>query len=129
MVELLAQESGGGSLVAFAPLLLMGVIFYFLLIRPQSRRQKAQRALLSTVAVGDEIVTTAGVYGTVTAIDEDEDVVTVEIAPGTRIRMVRAGIARILRDEDEPEPERIEADDESDFAAPDGQDGPIEQTP
>lgn len=124
MVELLAQESGGGSLVAFAPLLLMGVIFYFLLIRPQSRRAKAQKALLNTVEVGDEVVTTAGVFGTVTAIDDEDDVITLEIAPGTEIRMVRAGISRILRDEVEDE---VDLDDESDISAPDGQDGPIQQ--
>lgn len=127
MVELLAQESGGGgSLIAFAPLLLMGVIFYFLLIRPQSRRAKAQRELLNTVSVGDEVVTTAGVYGTVTAIDDEDDVLTLEIAPGTRIRMVRAGIGRILRDEDDVD-DSIDLDDESDVSAPDGQDGPIQQ--
>lgn len=114
MFELLAQESSGGgsSLVAFLPLLLMGGIFYFLLIRPQQRRARAQRELLSSVEVGDEVVTTAGVFGTVTAIDDEDDIVTVEIAPGTRVRMVRAGIGKIVVAED----------------APDGQDGPIQQT-
>ena len=69
MFQILAQDSGGGSsLVAFLPLLAMGVIFYFLLIRPQQRRAKAQQALLRSVEVGDEIVTTAGVFGTVIEI-------------------------------------------------------------
>jgi len=122
MFALLAQDSqGGSSLVAFLPLLLMGVIFYFLLIRPQQRRAKAQQALLRSVEVGDEIVTTAGVFGTVTEIDDD-DVITVEIAPGTRVRMVRAGVGRIVEDEEEHE-EALEGPD-----APDGQDGPIQQT-
>jgi preprotein translocase subunit YajC len=123
MFELLAQDSqGGSSLIAFLPLLLMGGIFYFLLIRPQQRRAKAQQALLRSVEVGDEIVTTAGVFGTVTDIDEVDDVVTVEIAPGTRIRMVRAGIGRVVSDDDEALDDEIEAD------APDGQDGPFQQT-
>ena len=92
MLELLAQESGGGSsLVAFLPLLVMGGIFYFLLIRPQQRRARAQRELLSSVEVGDEVVTTAGVFGLVTDIDDEDDIVTVEIAPGTRVRMLRVG--------------------------------------
>jgi preprotein translocase subunit YajC len=122
MFELLAQDSqGGSSLIAFLPLLLMGGIFYFLLIRPQQRRAKAQQALLRSVEVGDDIVTTAGVFGTVTDIDDIDDVVTVEIAPGTRIRMVRAGIGRVVSDDDETLDE-IEAD------APDGQDGPFQQT-
>jgi len=111
MFELLAQDSqGGSSLIAFLPLLLMGGIFYFLLIRPQQRRAKAQQALLRSVEVGDEIVTTAGVFGTVTDIDEVDDVVTVEIAPGTRIRMVRAGIGRVVSDDDEALDDEIEAD-------------------
>jgi preprotein translocase subunit YajC len=122
MFELLAQDSqGGSSLIAFLPLLLMGGIFYFLLIRPQQRRAKAQQALLRSVVVGDEIVTTAGVFGTVTDIDDVDDIVTVEIAPGTRIRMVRAGIGRVVSD-DEALDDELEAD------APDGQDGPFQQT-
>ena len=123
MFELLAQDSqGGSSLVAFLPLLLMGGIFYFLLIRPQQRRAKAQQALLRSVEFGDEIVTTAGVFGTVIEIDDVDDIVTVEIAPGTRIRMVRAGIGRVVSDDDETLDDEVEAD------APDGQDGPFQQT-
>ena len=124
MFQILAQDSGGGSsLVAFLPLLAMGVIFYFLLIRPQQRRAKAQQALLRSVEVGDEIVTTAGVYGTVTEIDDVADVITVEIAPGTRVRMVRAGVGRIVSDDDE-----ALDDDEPEADIPDGQDGPFRQT-
>ncbi len=126
MFELLAQDSqGGSSLVAFLPLLLMGGVFYFLLIRPQQRRARAQQALLRSVEVGDEIVTTAGVFGTIVAIDDETDVVTVEIAPGTQIRMVRAGIGRIVGDEDVVE--ALEGD-ERDTEVPDGQDGPFQQT-
>jgi preprotein translocase subunit YajC len=126
MFELLAQDSqGGSSLIAFLPLLLMGGIFYFLLIRPQQRRAKAQQALLRSVEVGDEIVTTAGVFGTIVAIDDETDVVTVEIAPGTQIRMVRAGIGRIVSDEDELE---VLEGDERDTEVPDSQDGPFRQT-
>jgi preprotein translocase subunit YajC len=117
MVEFLAQGSeGGSSLVAFLPLLLMGVIFYFLLIRPQQRRARAQRELLNSVEVGDEVVSTAGMFGTVIDIDEEDDIITLEIAPGTRVRMLRAGIGRIVVDEP------------LDDGAPDDQDGPIQQT-
>ena len=127
MFELLAQGSeGGSSLVAFLPLLVMGGIFYFLLIRPQQRRARAQRELLRSVEVGDEVVTTAGIFGTVAAIDDESDVITLEIAPGTRVRMVRAGIGRIVGDDEDVVEE---ADGVSDDAvAPDGQDGPFQQT-
>lgn len=101
---LLAQSDsaqGGGSLAALALPLLMLVGFYFLLIRPQRNRQRAQQTMLSALEVGDDVMTTGGIFGTVTEIDEDEGVVTVEIAPGTRVKMVRQGISqRFVEDED-----------------------------
>ena len=103
MVGLLAQNSqqGGSALALFLPLLLMGGVFYFLLIRPQQKRVRAQQALLSAVEPGDEVITTAGIYGIVTQLDEDEGTVEIEIAPSTRIRMLKSGIARRVVDEDE----------------------------
>jgi preprotein translocase subunit YajC len=96
--QLLAQssggQSGGSSLAALALPVLMIVGFYFLLIRPQRNRQKAQQALVASIEVGDEVMTTGGIFGTVVAIDEDEGIVTVEIAPGTQIRMLRQGISQ-----------------------------------
>jgi preprotein translocase subunit YajC len=102
-LQVIAQEGGqGGSLVSLALPLLLLVGFYFLLIRPQRNRQRAQQALLASLEVGDEIVTTGGIFGSIVEIDEDEGVVTVEIAPGTRVRMLRQGIAqRFVEDEGE----------------------------
>ena len=103
--QLLAQEDGGGSSQAFGLVLplLMIVGFYFLLIRPQRSRQRAQQALLATLEVGDEVMTSSGIFGTIVEIDEDEGVVTVEIAPGTRVRMTRQGIAQRFVEEDADE--------------------------
>ena len=114
--QLLAQESGnqsGGSLISLALPLLMIVGFYFLLIRPQRSKQRAQQALLSALEVGDEVMTTGGIFGTIVEIDEDEGVITVEIAPGTRVRMVRNGIAQRFVEEEEYD-EADESDDEVD---------------
>jgi preprotein translocase subunit YajC len=103
MIGFLAQngQQGGSAIALFLPLILMGGVFYFLLIRPQQKRARAQQELLSAVDVGDEVITTAGIYGTVTEIDDDEGTVTVEISPGTRIRMLKSGIARRLVEEPE----------------------------
>lgn len=101
MLAILAQQNQANPIVAFLPLLLMGVVFYFLLIRPQSQRRRAQTQMQSDVEVGDEVVTTAGIYGTITEIDEDYGIVTVEVAPNTDIRMARAAIAQRLVDDDE----------------------------
>jgi preprotein translocase subunit YajC len=101
MLAILAQQNQANPIVAFLPLLLMGVVFYFLLIRPQNQRRRAQMQMQSDVEVGDEVVTTAGIYGTITEIDDDYGIVTVEVAPNTDIRMARAAIAQRLVDDDE----------------------------
>lgn len=115
MFALLAQQTQANPLVAFLPLLLMGVVFYFLLIRPQSQRRRAQMQMQSDIEVGDEIVTTAGIYGTITEIDDDFGIVTVEVAPNTEIRMARAAVAQRLVDEDEYQDED---EDETEGAEP-----------
>ena len=101
MLAILAQQNQANPIVAFLPLLLMGVVFYFLLIRPQSQRRRAQMEMQSDVEVGDEVVTTAGIYGTITDIDDDYGIVTVEVAPNTDVRMARAAIAQRVVDDDE----------------------------
>jgi len=101
MLAILAQQNQANPIVAFLPLVLMGVVFYFLLIRPQSQRRRAQMQMQSDVEVGDEVVTTAGIYGTITEIDDDYGIVTVEVAPNTDIRMARAAISQRLVDDDE----------------------------
>ena len=101
MLAVVAAQTQANPIVAFLPLLLMGVVFYFLLIRPQNQRRRAQLEMQSDVEVGDEIVTTAGIYGTITDIDDDFGIVTVEVAPNTDIRMARAAIAQRLVDDDE----------------------------
>jgi preprotein translocase subunit YajC len=102
IVHLLAQngEQTGNPLAAFALPLLLLVGFYFLLIRPQRNRQRQQQALIAALEVGDEVMTTGGIFGTIVDIDEDEGVLTVEIAPGTRIRMLRQGIAQRFVEEE-----------------------------
>ena len=115
MLEFLAQDQQNANpLITFLPLILIGGAFYFVLIRPQQRRAKAQQALLRSVEVGDEVLTTAGVYGTIVDIDDETDVITLEIAPGTQIRMVRAGIGRRITEDDEYEDYDEDEDDASD---------------
>jgi preprotein translocase subunit YajC len=110
MFQLLAATSSQpanplGTLVFIVPMFAIG---YLLLVRPQKRRLQAQRELLNALEAGDEVVTAGGILGQIVDIDEDDDVVTVEIAPGTRIRMLRGGISRRLEDEVDDD----DADDE-----------------
>jgi preprotein translocase subunit YajC len=112
----LAQSNGSGSGSLLIFLVLMFVLFYFLLIRPQQKRQRAMRQLMESLEVGDQILTVGGMFGTVQEIDDDG--VTVEVAPGIDVRFVRTAIARRLDAEDEvalDEEEEL-ADDEEEFA-------------
>lgn len=87
------------SLGALLPILLIGVIFYLLILRPSRNRQKQQQQLLASLSPGAQIMTTAGVFGTVVSVDDDE--VAVEVAPGVVLRMVKAAIGRIVEPVDE----------------------------
>lgn len=82
-------------------------IFYFMAIRPQQRQRKAHAALLSSLKKGDQIVTAAGMYGTVKRVEEN--IVVVEIAKGVTIKIARNAVTQIIRDKQEaraaaPEP-------------------------
>jgi preprotein translocase subunit YajC len=96
-------------------------------MRNQQKRVRQQQALQQSAEVGDEVLTTSGIFGTIVDEDEDEGTVTVEIAPGTRIKMVRSGIARRLTEDDEyDEYEDDEDDDVPDHDEPDeNAQGPI----
>jgi len=116
MISVLAQTSDeqGGSLIGLLfPLVLMGGVFYFLLIRPQRMRQRQQQSLLGRLRIGDDVMTSGGLFGTVKRIDEDTDTVTVEIAPGTEVRMLRRAIAqRLVEDEGDGDDGTDEGSDE-----------------
>jgi len=115
MIALIAQSSNSSNPIAlFLPLILMGGVFYFLLIRPQQKRVRAQQALVNAVEVGDDVMTTGGIFGTVTEIDDEEGTVLVEIAPGTQIRMVKTGISRRLTEDDDDEYGSEDEDEDQD---------------
>jgi preprotein translocase subunit YajC len=86
-----ADDSGGSALsLLFLPLMLVGA--YFLLIRPQRRRQKEQGSLQRALAEGDEVLTTSGIYGFITGFDGD--IVWLEIDDNIQIRVARAAVQR-----------------------------------
>ncbi len=80
--------------VQFAPLLLLFVAGWFLLIRPQQRRQQALAAAINAVRKGDQVITAGGVLGRITKIEDRY--VELEIAPNTRIRVVKATLAEVV---------------------------------
>ena len=80
--------------MSFLPIILMFVVLYFLMIRPQMKRQKEQKAMIDGLAKGDEIVTAGGVVGKVTKVSDGY--VTVEVAEGTEIIMQKAAVTLLL---------------------------------
>jgi preprotein translocase subunit YajC len=86
---------GGGGLGAFLPLIIIFAIFYFLLIRPQQRKAKQHKQLLSDLRKGDKVVSSGGLHGLITGLSDD--VLTVEISPKVRVKISRGSIAGVVR--------------------------------
>lgn len=82
------------SLGAYLPLLLIVVAFWFLIIRPARKRQQEQQAVVNALAPGARVMTTAGLFGTVVALEDGE--VSLEIAPGVVVRYVAAAVAKVV---------------------------------
>jgi len=89
-----AGSSPGGDLMAFLPMVAIFVVFYFLLIRPQQKRSKETKAMLSALQKGDEIVTAGGVVGKITKLTDAY--ATVEVAANVEMTVQRSAIALML---------------------------------
>ena len=99
-----AQGSGGGggvsgTLVSLVPFVLIFVLFYFLLILPQQKKQKQQKSMLEALKKGDKVITSSGIWGTVTNLGKDT--VTLQIADNTKLKIQREYIARLRSEEEE----------------------------
>lgn len=94
-----AQAAGGApagfDLISLMPLVLIFVVFYFLLIRPQQKKMKAHRELIGALKRGDKVLTAGGIIGTVVKVEED-DTLLVEIAKDIRVRVARGTISELL---------------------------------
>lgn len=84
------------SLTSLVPMVLIFVVFYFFLIRPQEKKRKAHSELVSGVKKGEEILTTSGVFGVVTRVNDANNTVEVEIAKDTQIKILKSSIADII---------------------------------
>ena len=85
------------SLGTLLPILLIGVVFYLLIMRPARNRQRKQAEMMSALAPGTQVMTTAGIYGTLVSIDDEN--AEIEIAPGVVIRVVKAAIGKVVESE------------------------------
>ena len=93
-----AQAAPGAApspLIQFAPLALIFIVFYFLLIRPQQQKAKEQRTMIDNLKRNDDVIMSGGLYGKVVALNEK--VLTLEIAPNVRVRVERAQVAALVK--------------------------------
>jgi preprotein translocase subunit YajC len=95
---------GAAGFSGFIPIILMFVIFYFLLIRPQQKRQKETRNMITNLKKGDRVITSGGLHGRITGIDDTT--LTLEIADKVRVKVGRSNVAGILQPASQPQPEK-----------------------
>jgi preprotein translocase subunit YajC len=95
-----AQAAGGApagfDFISLMPLVLIFVVFYFLLIRPQQKKMKSHRDMIGAVKRGDRVLTGGGIIGSVVKVEEGDDVLLVEIAKDIRVRVARGTISDVL---------------------------------
>ncbi|MCR5866449.1 MAG: preprotein translocase subunit YajC [Aquincola tertiaricarbonis] len=89
-----AAEGAGSSLLSMLPLVLMFVVLYFIMIRPQMKRQKEHKAMIDAIAKGDEVVTAGGLLGRINKVGES--FVHVELASGVEVQLQRTAITQVL---------------------------------
>lgn len=98
---LLAQGESPFWANPLVPLMLIGVLFYFMMIRPESRKRNEMRKMLGDLKKNDRIVTIGGIYGTVVTSSQDSDEVTIRVDENSnaRLRILRSAIARVISDD------------------------------
>jgi preprotein translocase subunit YajC len=103
-ITLMAGNPGGAqqpnALGMFLPIILIFVIMYFLIFRPQMKRQKQQKLMLDAIKKGDKIVTAGGILGEVQGIKEKENTLIVKIAENTKIELLRSSVAKVIGSEE-----------------------------
>ena len=85
---------GGDGLISFLPMILMFIVLWFIMIRPQMKRQKETKAMVDAIKGGDEVITAGGILGKVTKVTEQY--IVVEVAAGNEITMQRAAVSQVL---------------------------------
>ena len=91
-----APAAGGDMFMSLLPLVLVFVIFYFLLIRPQQTKMKQHREMLDNLKKGDQIVTAGGIVGKIARIEQSDSSLVVEIAPNVQVKVIRQTVADVL---------------------------------
>lgn len=92
-------EGHANPLALWLPIILIFAIMYFLIFRPQAKKQKQHRMMLDALKKGDKIITAGGIYGTVLSVKEKENRVIVKIDDNTKIELVKSSVAQVVEKE------------------------------
>ena len=111
------SAGGGGDLTSLLPFVLIFVVFYFFLIRPQQKRAKEHREMVSQLRRGDKVITSGGLVGTVTKSVDDQETVEVEIAKDVKVNVMRTMIADKRSKDDKKNAAKAEEPKKSGLAA------------
>lgn len=88
------SQNGGGGFLAFLPMILIFFIMYWLILRPQGKRQKQHKSMLETITKGDQIVTTGGIHGVVLKVNDNTATIIVKVAENVKLELDRGAVAR-----------------------------------
>ena len=91
----------GGGLLAFAPMIFIFVIFYFLLIAPMRKKQKKTQEMLARLKKGDEVVTQGGIFGRIAALDDERGFAVLEISSNVKVKVLRSAIVGLAGEPEE----------------------------
>ena len=91
------QTGGSAGLLGFLPFLLILVVIYFLMLRPQMKKQKQQQKMLSELKKGDRVVTNSGMFGTIVGINEKDNIVVLKVGEETKIEFLKSSIAGTVK--------------------------------
>ncbi len=92
-----AEQSSGAGLLTFAPLILIFVVMYFILFRPQRKKEQERRRMLEALRKNDHVTTIGGIKGVITSVKEDEIVLRVDDAKDVRLKFSRSAISRVRK--------------------------------
>ncbi len=91
-----SPAKGGNALVAFLPFILIFVVIYFLMIRPQSKKQKDTQKMIASLQKGDKVLTIGGIYGTISGVRESDGVIILKVAENMKIEITKTAVAKKL---------------------------------
>ncbi|MCI0495014.1 preprotein translocase subunit YajC [candidate division KSB1 bacterium] len=99
-ILLMGAPAGGqgqaNPLALWLPIILIFAIMYFLIFRPQAKKQKQQRMMIEALKKGDKIITAGGIYGTIVGVKEKENIIIVKVDDNTKIELAKGSVAQVI---------------------------------